>query len=80
MTWSCARLLLTWSCARLLLTWSCARLRQSILLMEEQQPYVQVPHDVCQAVVIQSATLAWDDPSAGTTGEAATAAAAPGTK
>ena len=28
--------------------------------MEEQQSYVQVPDDVRQAVVIQSATLTWD--------------------
>ncbi|XP_043243521.1 multidrug resistance-associated protein 5-like isoform X2 [Amphibalanus amphitrite] len=33
---------------------------KSILLMEEQQPYVEVPSDVNQAVVLQSATLAWD--------------------
>ena len=32
--------------------------------MEEQQPYVQVPSDISQAVVLQSATLAWDAPSA----------------
>ncbi|XP_037076068.1 multidrug resistance-associated protein 5-like isoform X2 [Pollicipes pollicipes] len=33
---------------------------QSVLLMEDQQPYVQVPDDIRQAVVIQSATLGWD--------------------
>ena len=27
--------------------------------MEEQQPYVKVPEDVSQAVVLQSATFAW---------------------
>lgn len=34
--------------------------RQSILLMEEQQSYVTVPEDVSLAVVVQNATFAWD--------------------
>ena len=54
------------------------RVRQSILMMEEQQPYVQVPEDVNQAVVIQSATLAWD--AAGADGDAAAPAEAPTAK